>query len=349
MTNKRQVKRCSWPEMGKAMWKAEYAIEVDSASSPITPRLDTRLSPACSGFEQGPAQFLAQGPKLAPGLWVVGLSVCTSLPHLVEVAARNSFDLLRDGKTSDGLRPFLDCAHRVAEGALDHLGIHQGGRVQRVNGRACVPQVLSQIEGEHYLGKFALRVGFHRVVAVLQHEIREVQGALPRRSDVDDPGRGGVLKEWQEQSREQEVREVVDREGELVAVLALPTLWGDDASVVYEHIKAIVLREDTFRQVARGFERGEVGQVVTQLLVACLFAYSVQGGPKAFHVPAVQQHRSALPRELLRDAPAQAVGGARYEYGRFCRVSHGYSFLSMTSQFAFCTESILGHGPRDAT
>src|SRR5215203_6916659 len=138
---------------------------------------------------------------------------------------------------------------------------------------------------------------------------------------------------------------VVDREGELVAVLALSTLWGDDASVVYEHIEAIVLREDTFRQIARGFERGEVGQVVKQLLVACLFAYSVQGGTKAFHVPAVQQHRSALPREFLRDAPAQAVCGTRYEYGRFCRVSHGYSFLSMTSQFACCTESILGHGP----
>src|SRR5829696_8096130 len=84
---------------------------------------------------------------------------------------------------------------------------------------------------------------------------------------------------------------------------------------------------------SRGFERGEVGQVVTQLLVACLFTYSVQGGPKAFHVPAVQQHRSALRRELLRDAPAQAVGGARYKYGRFCRLSYGYSFLSMTSQF----------------
>src|SRR5215217_7971781 len=142
---------------------------------------------------------------------------------------------------------------------------------------------------------------------------------------------------------------VVDREGELVAVLALSTLWGDDASVVYEHIKAIVLQEDTFRQIARGFERGEVGQVVKQLLVACLFAYSVQGGTKAFHAPAVQQHRSALRRELLRDAPAQTVGGTRYKYGRFSRVSHGCSLLSMTSQFACCTESILGHGPSDDT
>src|SRR5215212_10001624 len=143
--------------------------------------------------------------------------------------------------------------------------------------------------------------------------------------------------------------EVVDREGELVAVLALLTLWGGDASVVYEHIKAIVLQDNACRQVARGHQRGEVCQVGTQLLVACLFAYSVQGGPKAFDVPAVQQHRSALPRELLRDAPAQAVGGARYEYGRFCRVSHSYSFLSMTSQFPWSTESILGHGPRDTT
>src|SRR5215213_4829581 len=103
-------------------------------------------------FEQAPAELVAQDPKPISNLWIIGLPVCACLPLPVKVAARDLIDRLRDGQADNGLRPFLDRAHGVAEGALDHLGIHQGGRVQGVHGHAGAPQVLGQLEGEHDLG-----------------------------------------------------------------------------------------------------------------------------------------------------------------------------------------------------
>ncbi len=92
--------------------------------------------------------------------------------------------------------------------------------------------------------------------------------------------------------------EVVDGESQLVSVLALLALREGDARVVDEHVEAIVLRKDAVRQVAHGVKRGEVGQMVVQLLAARLFAYFLEDGLKAFPASAVQQHGGAHPGEL---------------------------------------------------
>src|SRR5215213_7221087 len=109
-------------------------------------------------------------------------------------------------------------------------------------------------------------------------------------------------------------------------------LPGDYARIVDEHVQTLFARDDTFRQVAHGAKRREICQVGSRPLAIRLPAYFLQDGFEAFRAAAVQQHRSALRREFLGDAPAQAVGSARYQYRRLCRVFHDHSLPATMSQ-----------------
>src|SRR5215203_925988 len=278
--------------------------------------------PVAQRFEQPPAELLAEGPQPLPGLLVVGLWVRAALAGPIEVAARDPLKLRGGGQAHGRLRPLLDGAHRASEGLEDHPGVHQGGGVQGVDGDATVPETLRELEGEHHLGQLALRVCAHGIVATLQHHIVEVYRALSGRGDVDHPGRGGVAKQGQKQTREQEVRQVVNGEGQFVAVLALPALSRYDARVVDEHVEAVLLREDLLRQGAHLAEGGEVGEIGTQHLAARLPPYLLECGLQTLSVSAVQQHGSAGSGEIEGDAPAQAVRGARHQDLRFSQIIH---------------------------
>src|SRR3954453_1649427 len=79
-------------------------------------------------------------------------------------------------------------------------------------------------------------------------------------------------------------------------------LLDDYAGVVDEHVAVIVLREDALRQVTHGRQRGEVRQVGAHLLAARLVPHLLERSLEAFGAAAVQQHSSALRRELSGDA-----------------------------------------------
>src|SRR5215212_4978855 len=94
-------------------------------------------------------------------------------------------------------------------------------------------------------------------------------------------------------------------------------------------------------------ERGEVRQEGAYLVTARLAPYLLERSFEAFRAAAVQQHGGALRRELSSDASTQAVGGARHQYGRLRRISHGHS-LPGRADSPPNARSILKHGSQDA-
>jgi len=79
-----------------------------------------------------------------------------------------------------------------------------------------------QVEGEHDLGELALGVGASVAVALPEHDVVEVDGTLGHGRHVDDPCRCALAQEREQLPGEEEAREVVDLEVELVAVVADP-------------------------------------------------------------------------------------------------------------------------------
>src|SRR6266540_3519382 len=96
--------------------------------------------------------------------------------------------------------------------------------MQAVDGHRFIPKLLSEIEREHDLGELALAVRLHPVVGALEHHVVEVDRRLTCGAHVDDPGRRRADDQRDEPPGEQEVRQVVDGETQLMAVAALHPL-----------------------------------------------------------------------------------------------------------------------------
>jgi hypothetical protein len=101
-------------------------------------------------------------------------------------------------------------------------------------------------------------------------------GAWPTEGHVDDPRWGPCLEQWEQDARQEERGQVVDREAQLVAVATqftelVPARSRADARIVDEDVEAVVLREDATRKVPHLVERREVGPIVGKPVVAgCL-------------------------------------------------------------------------------
>jgi hypothetical protein len=160
------------------------------------------------------------------------------------------------------------------------LGGHRAG-VEGVAGHVLL--AARELGGEDHLRELAARVGLDALVALAAIQGVEVEtctaraGADPEdvegvhgaaserrgltglhveaRADVDDAAITGRLAHArQEEVREEEGREVVHREGVLVAILREPEVRMPDARVVHEDVQTLVAREH------RGGERAHVGQ-----------------------------------------------------------------------------------------
>src|SRR5439155_16855496 len=104
-------------------------------------------------------------------------------------------------------------------------------------------------------------------------------------------------------------------EAQLVAVAAfLPSVvavgGGADASVVDERVEPLALPSDAFRKAAHLVERGEVGGVPLQVVVAGRGADVVDRLVAAGVFAAVDQHGRARRGKLGGDRAPVAVGGA---------------------------------------
>ena len=130
--------------------------------------------------------------------------------------------------------------------------------MQAVGRDAAALELLGQVEGEHDQGELALAVGLNTAVVALEHHVLEVDRSLAGRAHVDDPRRGRALDQRQQASGEQEGCEVVDREGQLVAVGALLTAAGGaDPGVVDEHVDPGLL-EQGVGKLPDLVQRGEI-------------------------------------------------------------------------------------------
>src|SRR3712207_3714298 len=128
------------------------------------------------------------------------------------------------------------------------------------------------------------------------------------------------------------MRQVVDGEGELEAILALLALPDNDACVVNEPVETDLVREDPLCQSAYLSQRGEVRKVRTQPLAASLVAYRLKRGFQASSIASVQQHGGALTCEFPGYAFAETVGGAGNQDRRSVHIPHRSSSLSIASQ-----------------
>ena len=135
--------------------------------------------------------------------------------------------------------------------------------MQRVRDHARALEFLGEIDGEHDLGELALAVGGDAAVAPGQHDVREVDRLLAGRRDVDDARRRGGLQQRQQLVGQQEAREIVHREAQLVAVDAgLPARHRPcraDAGVVDQEVEAVHGAAHLVRQAAHLGQRRQVG------------------------------------------------------------------------------------------
>jgi len=89
----------------------------------------------------------------------------------------------------DGVGAVFHAAHRRIAALDHHVGVHEGGRVQTIDGDALVLQLRGEIEGEHHLRQLALPIRARALIVARQHQVVEIDRMLPGRRNVHDPRR----------------------------------------------------------------------------------------------------------------------------------------------------------------
>jgi len=196
--------------------------------------------------------------------------------------------------------------------AEHHRRVHHRGRMQRVHGHLRGIQLLGQRHRERHLRELGLRVGRAALVVALQHHVIEIHRPLGARGHVDDSRRRAGLNLWQQLARQQEVREVVDGEGELVAVPALAA-WvagaAQDAGVVDEQMQPRMRRTDARGELAHVLQRTQVTWLVGCAPRTGRGDLGRDGAPPAL-VQTVHDDRGAHPTQAPRNHLAQSAGRA---------------------------------------
>ena len=91
-------------------------------------------------------------------------------------------------------------------------------------------QLAGEIDGEDDLGELALAIGAPAVIALCQHHIGEIEGLLAEGGHIDDTRRRAFLEEGEQQMGQQEAREIIDGEAQLMPVAAGASLIAPGAA-----------------------------------------------------------------------------------------------------------------------
>ncbi len=118
-----------------------------------------------------------------------------------------------------------------------------------------------QFSREQDVGELGLAVALEAAIGALGIQVREryARTLMRRRCGGDDPGRRTRLQAVAQQRGQQEGREVVDRPGQLDAVLCHLPARIHGASVVDEHIQPWIATQHLAGQLAHRGLGGEVG------------------------------------------------------------------------------------------
>ena len=165
-----------------------------------------------------------------------------------------------------------------------------------------------EIEGEQNLRQLALAVGARAAIVASQHHVGKIDRVLSGRGDVDDARGFAALEHRQQQTRQQEAREIVDGEAQLEAVGAefAPRAAHADPGVVDEDVEAVAIAPHRLGERADPGERGEIGGEKARL--AALGRDSPGHGLAARPVAAVDDDAPALRGHALGDQAPDAVG-----------------------------------------
>ena len=209
-----------------------------------------------------------------------------------------------------------------AEGGTHHAGVQRGGR------DPTALQASRQFVGEHHVGQLGRVVGALPRVLQLALQIVEIQAAerMGAGGHSDNPRRCAGLQPVQQQVRQQERGEVIERERVLQAVGGDVPVRPEPADVVDEHIQARVPVEHFAREASYfGLRRQVRGERVDRRVIR-RGADVGRGRLRASDVAPGDSHPSAQSSEPDRRRLADPTGTARDKDRLTCHqscVSHG--------------------------
>ena len=176
-------------------------------------------------------------------------------------------------------------------------------------------ELLGEIDGEQDLRQLALAIGAHAAIAASEHHVGKVDCLLARRRNVDDARGFAVLQHGQQQTRQQESREIIDREAQFEAVGAefSPRAARADPGVVDERVETVAIAPHRVGEGANLGERGEIRDEEARL--AALLRDSLNHSLAAGPIATVDDDAPALRGQALGDIAPDAVGRAGDENG----------------------------------
>jgi hypothetical protein len=189
---------------------------------------------------------------------------------------------------------------------MHHTGMHA------VDGHARSVEPAGQLVGEQHVGELGLVVGRLASVPTLALEIFELDASCRMRSrgDVHDPRRGALLEEVEQQRRQQEVREVVQREGHLQPVDRHASIPEEGSRTVHKDVEPVVLGQNVVRQFPDRGLRGEVCTEELDLLVPGVLADPLHRGLTLLGIATDEPDARAQRGERVRGGLADARGGS---------------------------------------
>ena len=197
----------------------------------------------------------------------------------------------------------------VQQLGVDHAGVQEvGADVARV-------QAARQLAGEQGVGELGVAIRLPAVETAFHLQVGEVDvpAAVHARTDVDDArGRAGA-EPVEQQVGQQERRQVVDREGTLVAVGGGAAAAHRDAGVVDQHVEPGTRAQDPFGQCAHFGQRRKVGGHRRHLPVAGGVCDLTRRNAGARLVAPVHDHGAAPLGQRQGGGAPDAVGAPGYQ------------------------------------
>src|SRR6202042_2257606 len=137
----------------------------------------------------------------------------------------------------------LHRADRPGAAQANHCRVHISRWMQTIDRDVLSRELLGEIEGEQDLRQLALAIGAYAAIAAREHHVGEIDRLLARRRNVNYARGFAAREQGQHETRQQEAREIIDREAQFKTVGAEFALRAAraDPGVVDEHVETVAI------------------------------------------------------------------------------------------------------------